>query len=46
MRMLNSGCKSQIIVMACAGYAIPPLIIFDRLSLNEAMTKGEVPGTI
>ena len=46
---LSSGCKSQITVMACtcaAGYAIPPLIIFDRLSLNEAMTKGEVPGTI
>ena len=46
---LSSGCKSQITVMACtcaAGYAIPPLVIFDRLSLNEAMTKGEVPGTI
>ena len=39
---LSSGCKSQITVMACtcaAGYAIPPLIIFDRLSLNEAMTR-------
>ena len=46
---LSSGCKSQITVMACtcaAGYAIPSLIIFDRLTLNEAMTKGEVPGTI
>ena len=46
---LTGGCKSQITVMACtcaAGYAIPPLIIFDRLSLNEAMTKGEVPGSI
>ena len=35
--------------MACtcaSGNAIPPLIIFDRLSLNEAMTKGEVPGTV
>ena len=46
---LTGGCKSQITVMACtcaAGYAIPPLIIFDRLSLNKAMTKGEVPGSI
>ena len=46
---LTGGCKSQITVLACtcaAGYAIPPLVIFDRLSLNEAMTKGEVPGTI
>lgn len=46
---LSGDSKSQITVMACtcaAGYAIPPLVIFDRLSLNEAMTKGEVPGTI
>lgn len=46
---LTSGTKTQITVMACtcaARYAIPPLIIFDRLTLNEAMAKGEVPGTV
>ena len=46
---ISGGCKTQITVMACtcaAGYAIPPLVIFDRLLLNEAMTKGEVPGTV
>ncbi len=46
---ISSGCKIQVTVMACtcaAGYAIPPLVIFDRLTLNEAMTKGEVPGTV
>lgn len=46
---ITGGYKSQITVMACtcaAGYAIPPLIIFDRLSLNEAMTKGEVSGSV
>ena len=32
---LTGGCKSQITVLACtcaAGYAIPPLVIFDQLS--------------
>ena len=46
---LTSGSKTQITVLACtcaAGYALPPLIIFDRMTLNEAFTKGEVPGTI
>ena len=46
---LTSGSKSQMTVMACtcaAGYPIPPLIIFDRMTLNDSMTKGEVPGSI
>ena len=46
---LTGGSKSQITVMACtcaAGYPIPPLVIFDRMTLNDAMTKAEVPGTI
>ena len=46
---LTGGSKSQITVMACtcaAGYPIPPMVIFDRMTLNNAMTKGEVPGTI
>lgn len=46
---LTGGSKSQITVMACAcaaGYPIPLLLILDRMSLNDAITKGEVPGTI
>ena len=46
---LSGGCKAQITVLACtcaSGYAIPPLVIFDRMTLNEALTRGEVPGTI
>ena len=45
---LTSGTKSQITVLACtcaAGYPIPPMVIFDRMTLNDAMTRGEVPGT-
>ena len=41
--------KTQITVLACtsaAGYAIPPFVIFPRKSLNPALTKGEVPGTL
>lgn len=42
---LTGGSKSQITVMACtcaAGYPIPPLVIFNRMTLTDAMTKGEV----
>lgn len=41
--------KSQVTVLACAsaaGYALPPFVIFDHQSLNQGMTKGEVPGTL
>ena len=41
--------KSQITVLACtnaAGYALPPLVIFDRKTLNPEYTRGEVPGSI
>ena len=41
--------KSQITVLACscaAGYVIPPFIIFNRKSLNQELTKGEIPGTL
>ena len=44
-----SGDKSHITVLACCsatGYAIPPFVIFDRLSLKPELSKGEVPGTI
>jgi hypothetical protein len=43
-----SGDRSQITVLACcsARYALPPFVIFDRLSLRPELTDGEVPGTI
>ena len=40
--------KGQTTVLACtcaAGYAIPPLVVFDRKTLNMKATEGEVPGT-
>ena len=46
---VGSGDKSQITVLSCcsaAGYAIPPLVIFDRKSLKTELTTGEVPGTV
>ena len=46
---ITSGSKVQITVLACcnaAGYAIPPLIIFDRKILKPELTIGEVPGTM
>lgn len=45
---LAFGDKSQITVLACcsaAGYALPPFVIFDRLSLKPELTVGEVPGS-
>ena len=46
---IASGDKAQITVLACcsaAGYALPPFVIFDRLSLKPELTEGETPGTI
>ena len=46
---ITSGSKVQITVLACcnaAGYAIPPLVIFDRKILKPELTFGEVPGTM
>ena len=46
---VTGGDKSQVTVLACtsaAGYAILPFVIFDRQTLNQAMTRGEVPGTL
>ena len=40
--------SSQINVLACAnaaGYCIPPMVIFDRKTLNPELAAGEVPGT-
>ena len=46
---VTGGDKSQLTVLACsnaAGYAIPPFVIFGRQSLNQGMSKSEVPGTL
>ena len=46
---ITGDSKIQISVLACSsavGYALPPYIIFDRVTLNQELTRGEVPGTI
>ena len=46
---VGSGDKTQVTVLACcnaAGYALPPFVIFDRMSLKPELTVGEVPGTV
>ena len=46
---ITSGNKAQITVLACvsaSGYALPPLVIFDRKTLKPELTEGEVPGTM
>ena len=46
---LVSGNKTQITVLVCAsaaGNPIPPMVIFDRINLNQELTIGEVPGTM
>ena len=45
---IASGDKAHITALVCAsaaGYAIPPMVIFDRKYLNPQLTIGEVPGT-
>ena len=49
LNMTTSGNKAQLTVLACvsaAGYAIPPMIIFDRQRLQKEFTVGEIPGTL
>ena len=49
LNMTTSGEKAQLTVLACvcaAGYAIPPMIIFDRKRLKPEFTVGEIPGTL
>jgi len=41
--------KLQITILACtsaSGITIPPFVIFDRKTLNPALTAGEVAGTL
>ena len=46
---ITGSTKSQITVLACAnatGHAVPPLVIFDRKTLNPKLTSGEIPGSL
>jgi hypothetical protein len=46
---VTGGDKSQITVLACtcaSGYALPPFIIFDRLTWNPKLAEGEVAGSL
>ena len=44
---ITSGDKAQVTVLGCAsGYAIPPFVVFDRMTLNPKMHEGEVPGAL
>jgi hypothetical protein len=46
---ISGNSKGQITVLACtsaSGVALPPMVIFDRKTLNPELTTGEVPGTI
>jgi len=49
VNVITSGSKTNITVLACvsaSGYALPPMIIFNRKNLTPELTRGEVPGTI
>ena len=46
---VTTGDKSQVTVVGCvnaAGQSIPPMVIWDRKTLQPSMVKGELPGTI
>ena len=46
---LSSSERTQITVLSCCnagGYAIPPLVIFNRKMLKPELTIGELPGTM
>ena len=46
---VGSGSKKQVTVVGCvsaAGQCIPPMVIWDRKTLNPSLAEGEVPGTI
>lgn len=45
---ISSDKKTQITVVGCisaAGFAIPPMVVWDRKTLHPDMTVGEIPGT-
>ncbi len=46
---ITGDTRNQVSVLVCtsaAGYVLPPYVIFDRKTLNQDLTRGEVPGTV
>ena len=49
VHVINSGNKTHISVLACvsaSGYALPPMVVFQRKTLIPQLTTDEVSGTI
>ena len=49
IQSVSGDTKVQITVLACtsaSGTALPPMVIFDRKTLNSELTRGEIPETI
>jgi len=49
VNVITSGDKTNVTVLACvsaSGYALPPMIIFNRKNLTPELTRGETLGTI
>ena len=45
----SNSSKSQVTVLACVsatGVAMPPFVIFQRKTMNQEFTIGEIPGTL
>ena len=45
----SNSSKSQVTVLACVsatGVAMPPFVIFQRKTMNQELTIGEIPGTL
>lgn len=45
----SSGTKAQITIVSCvnvAGQVLPPMVVWDRMTLIPKLAEGEVPGTI
>ena len=46
---MSGDSKGQVTVLACTcanGTCLPPMVIFNRKTLNPDLTAGEIPGTI
>ena len=49
VNVLTSGNKTNITILACvsaSGFAIPPMVIYNRKNLTPELTRGEIPGTM
>ena len=49
VRQCTSGLKTQITILPCpsaSGQTIPPMVVFAGKHFNNALAKGEVPGTL